>query len=127
MSVASWCSTCFCVVLYVCLCTGYFVMVSLNLTCLHCLQHSFFEHLFNFVIQLIYPLAHLRNSIFKPTQNTIHFLRKLEQYNLTDVVRRTFEMRQTRTKHQLQLVIFIWDKIRYKQAIVAWRKSSLGF
>jgi len=23
-------------------------MVPLNLTCLHCLQHSFFEHLFNF-------------------------------------------------------------------------------
>jgi len=28
-------------------CTGHFVMGLLNLTCLHCLQHSFFEHLFN--------------------------------------------------------------------------------
>ena len=31
----------------VCLCTGHFVMVRLNLTYLQCLQHSFFEHLFN--------------------------------------------------------------------------------
>jgi len=31
MSVASWCSTCFCVVLCVGFCTGHFVMVPLNL------------------------------------------------------------------------------------------------
>ena len=29
-------------------CTGHFVMVPLNMTYLHCLQHSLFEHLFNF-------------------------------------------------------------------------------
>jgi len=28
-------------------CTGHFVMVTLNLICLHGLQHSFFKHLFN--------------------------------------------------------------------------------
>jgi len=28
-------------------CTGHVVMVSLNLTYLHCLQHSLFEHIFN--------------------------------------------------------------------------------
>jgi len=28
-------------------CTGHFVMVPLNLTYLHCFQHSLFEHLFN--------------------------------------------------------------------------------
>jgi len=28
-------------------CTGHFVMVPLNMTYLHCLQHSLFEHLFN--------------------------------------------------------------------------------
>ena len=38
---------CFCVVLCVSFCTGHFVMVPLNLTYLHCLQHSLFEHLFN--------------------------------------------------------------------------------
>ena len=27
--------------------TGQFAMVPLNLACLHCLQHSFFEHIFN--------------------------------------------------------------------------------
>jgi len=32
MSVVSWCSTCFCVVLCVGFCTGHFVMVPLNLT-----------------------------------------------------------------------------------------------
>jgi len=44
---ASWCSTWFCAVLSVGFCTGHFVMVPLNLTCLHCLQHSFFAYLFN--------------------------------------------------------------------------------
>ena len=38
---------CFCVVLCVCFCAGHFVMVPFNLTCLQCLQYSFFEHLFN--------------------------------------------------------------------------------
>ena len=34
-------------------CTGHFAMVPLNLTsALHCLQHSFFEHLFNVYVQL---------------------------------------------------------------------------
>jgi len=47
MSVASWCCTCFCVVLCVSFCTGHFVMVPLNSTYLHCLQHPLFEHLFN--------------------------------------------------------------------------------
>ena len=32
-----WCSVCFCM--------GHFVMVPINLTCPHCLQHFFFEHL----------------------------------------------------------------------------------
>jgi len=44
MSVASWCSACACAFLCVGFCTGHFVMVPLNLNCLHCLQHSFFEH-----------------------------------------------------------------------------------
>jgi len=46
--------------LYVFLCvsfyTGHFVMVPLNLTYLHCLQHSLFEHLFN--LYLISELFH---------------------------------------------------------------------
>ena len=33
--------------IYVFLCTGHFVMVPLNMTYLHCLQHSLFEHFFN--------------------------------------------------------------------------------
>jgi len=36
----------FCVVLCVGFCRGHFAMVPLNLTYLHCLQHSFVEHLF---------------------------------------------------------------------------------
>jgi len=47
MSVASWCCMCFCVLLCVSFCTGNFVIVPLNLTYLHCLLHSLFEHLFN--------------------------------------------------------------------------------
>ena len=42
----------FCVVLCVGFCTGHFVTVPLNLTCLHCLQYSFFEHLFNFILYI---------------------------------------------------------------------------
>jgi len=41
--------TCSCAVQCVCFCTGLFVMVPLNMTCLHCLQHSFFEHLVNYI------------------------------------------------------------------------------
>ena len=47
MSGASSVSTCFCVILCVGFYMGHFVMVSLNLTYLHSLQHPFFEHLFN--------------------------------------------------------------------------------
>jgi len=45
-SVTSCCSVCF-VLFYVLVFYGLFcnVMVPLNLTCLHCLQHFFFEHL----------------------------------------------------------------------------------
>jgi len=66
MSVASSCSTCFCVVPCVCLGTGHFVMVPLNLTYLHCLQHSFFEHLFNlyygFRNGLVHNVPHTNNT-----------------------------------------------------------------
>jgi len=47
MAIASWCSVCFVLFCVFVFCTGRFVMVPLNLTCLHCLQHSFFEHHFN--------------------------------------------------------------------------------
>ena len=53
MYVSSWCCTCFCVVLFVRLCTGHFIMVPLNLTYLHCLQHYFFDHLFNLYFHLM--------------------------------------------------------------------------
>ena len=49
-SVDLWCSMWFCVVLCVGFCTGHFVMVPLNLTYLHYLRHSFFEHLFSLYI-----------------------------------------------------------------------------
>ena len=51
MYVASWCHSCFCAVLCVCFRTGHFVVVPLNLTCQHCLQHSFFELLLRFFLQ----------------------------------------------------------------------------
>jgi len=47
MYVASWWSVCVCAILYVRFRTGHFVRVPLNLTRIHRLQHSFFEHLFN--------------------------------------------------------------------------------
>ena len=36
-----------CFLCSVCFCTGHFVMVPIILTCPHCLQHCFFEHLFH--------------------------------------------------------------------------------
>jgi len=45
MSVASWCSASF-VLFCVRYCTGHFIMVPLNWTCLHFLKHSFLEHFF---------------------------------------------------------------------------------
>jgi len=60
MSVASWCSMCFCVVLCVGFCTGYFVMVALNMTHVHYLQHSFFEHRFNLYYDLVRTIKYLK-------------------------------------------------------------------
>ena len=60
MSVASWCCKSFCVVPCVSFCTGHFVMVPLNMTNLHCLQHSLLEHLFN----LYFPFPIKINSDF---------------------------------------------------------------
>ena len=43
-----------------CFCTGHFVMVPLNLICLHCLQHFSFEYLFNlywlYMLSSLFPL-----------------------------------------------------------------------
>jgi len=47
MSVASWWCKSFFVVPCASFCTDHFVMVPLNMTYLHCLQHSLFEHLCN--------------------------------------------------------------------------------
>jgi len=42
-------------------CMGHFVMVPLNLTYPHCLQHSFFEHLFNLCYQRYHALINERH------------------------------------------------------------------
>ena len=73
MSIASWCSTCFCVIMCVGFCTGHFVMVPLNLTYLHCLQHSAFEHLFNLYYQRYHVLIYKRYLIcINIGFNTLH-------------------------------------------------------
>jgi len=41
------------VVICVCLCIGHLVMVPLNFAFLHCLQHSFFEHIFNLYLYMV--------------------------------------------------------------------------
>jgi len=58
-------------VLCVCFCTSHFVMVPLNLTCLHCFQHSFFEHLFNLYYQIIRTLVGLNHTKFDNIKKTI--------------------------------------------------------
>ena len=44
----------FAAVLCVCFCTGHFVRVPLNLTGLHCLQHSFFVTSLQFILHMFY-------------------------------------------------------------------------
>ena len=57
----------FCVVPCVSFCTGHFVMVPLNMTYLHCLKHSLFEHLFNLYCHrnklLMYKANKLHNNM----------------------------------------------------------------
>ena len=65
MSVAPWCCKSFCVVPCVTFCTGHFVMVPLNMTYLHCLQHSLFEHLFNLCFN--FRMINIAVDWFKPT------------------------------------------------------------
>jgi len=64
MYVASWCCMCVCVVPCVSFCTGHFVMVPLNMTYLHCLQHSLFEHLSNLYwhVYIVYNILSLNIS-----------------------------------------------------------------
>ena len=49
-------------VLNACLCMGRFAMVPLNLTCLYCLQHNFFEHLFNFYYDCHVTICQTKNK-----------------------------------------------------------------
>ena len=83
MSVASQYSTCFCVVLCVCFCTGHFVMVPSNLTCLHSLQHSYFEHQFKYVrssdFQSVLPIPLI------PDAKTLkcHKIQRIKNHQLT--------------------------------------------
>jgi len=70
MFVASWCCKSFCVVPCDSFCTGHFVMVPLNMTYLHCLQHSLFEHLFNLYTESQNGI--LRVLLFGIILSTIH-------------------------------------------------------
>jgi len=63
MFVASWCCKSFCVVPCASFCTGHFVMVPLNMTYLHLLQHSLFEHLFNLYCNVI--TCFLQKTLFE--------------------------------------------------------------
>jgi len=53
MSVACCCSACFVLFYVYVFVRANFVMVPLNLTCLHCLQHYFFQHLFNLFLEVV--------------------------------------------------------------------------
>jgi len=57
--------------------TGNFVMVPLNLTYLHCLQHSFFEHLFNlYYICVKFLSYHIRIVKVVHSTNFQHYMQK---------------------------------------------------
>jgi len=54
-----------CFVLLCVFCTGHFVMVPIKLTCPHCLQHFFFEHLFHYIVIYIRNLVFGKNNCFR--------------------------------------------------------------
>jgi len=115
-----------CVFVLICmyfLCTGYFVMVPLKLTYLHCLQHSSFEHLFNLycqtamlrlrkyvsaqrgrqeicVIYRICPYFRNKKSLFE-VEDTILFL------NVKKIIHATIDLRRSINNlvYHLQLLL----------------------
>ena len=60
-------------------CTGHFVMVPLNMTYLHCLQHSLFEHLFNLYVPPI--IINLANHKFIKFGSLPYSMRQIEWYD----------------------------------------------
>ena len=87
MSVASLCCKSFCVVPCVSFCTGHFVMVHLNMTYLHCLQHSLFEHLFN-----LYSNSNTRYAQFVFGTQGIGHLKKSKYMYIVFVLSRIYGM-----------------------------------
>jgi len=99
MSVASWCCKSFCVVPCVSFCTGHFVMVPLNMTCLHCLQHSLFEHLFNFYYMAI--------TLFALVWTLFFFIPVNKHYHYK-VIRRFVEGMNKQNGLKRRLSLFVW-------------------
>jgi len=104
MSVASWCCKSFCVVPCVSFCTGHFVMVPLNMTYLHCLQHSLFEHLFN-----LYYTRYCPYFIFVSVRLKPRFTRTFGQMSLERI---TFlqSLRSSQTVYKQQ---YFYECTRY--------------
>jgi len=100
MSVASmpWCCKSVCVVPCVSFCTGHFVMVPLNMTYLHCLPHSLFEHLFN-----LYCNDSIYNNLY------LLFGKTLPSHILRNLLKRA-------NKES-----FDWDQLYYINLISMWR------
>jgi len=69
MFVASWCFMCFCVVLYVGLCTSHYVMVPLNLAYLHCLRHPFFKDAMSVSFRSILFTSYILTAATPPPVN----------------------------------------------------------
>ena len=71
------CIACFFGVLCACFCMGHFVLVPLNLTCLHCLEHSLFEYLFN----LKYYLRIYSHILYLVIKSTTYFCNEAAHYS----------------------------------------------
>jgi len=109
MSVASWC---FCVVLCVSFCTGHFVMVPLNLTYLHCLQHSLFEHLFN-----LYCTRHR-----SWTKSNITECLSYVWQTYSDVTK--IEWRYTCNYNINYIIFYCWPMFPYTTILLNWEKGK---
>jgi len=128
-------------------CTGHFVMVPINSTCPHCLQHFFFEHLFH--IYLFYRLAffHVQqiHSSLKPscqidiwniklTRNTSHD-QKWSPFNVS-IFFDTDKIGHDRSRcsytcncmykivHVFSLMLYMYDQFSFEQASQLWTKGS---
>ena len=131
MSVASWCSTCcFCVVRCVGFCTGHFDMVPLNLTYLHCLQHSQFEHHFN--LYLLY-IQFISNLVISSKRSMLRNKKQTEVNKIVLILTKIphlskiFGLEQSLDSTKTMTCLFVMSAVWFSASFVPGWQSRLSY